>query len=148
MRATIVLVADSAAENYGKKIMLEAHRAGDVGFEMARLPQHVSLKQPFAIAALEEFEKFFDEFAGDISPQKIRMQELEICPNNVLGGVPSGCLSIKVEQSEELKTLQKKLFARLEERFGPCPAEHDEDYVFLVTDSWNRNMNDSRIAGA
>ena len=135
MKATIVLIADSAAENYGygRKIMLDAHRAGGVGFEMARLPQHVSLKQPFVIPSLEEMEDFFDEFAREISPQKIKMEELEICPNNALGGVPSGCLSLKVEQSENLKALQRKLFAQLEERFGPCPAEHDEDYVFHMT---------------
>ena len=133
MKATIVLIADSAAENYGRKIMLDAHRAGGVGFEMARLPQHVSLKQPFVIPSLEEMETFFDAFAREIPPQKIKMEELEICPNNVLGGVPSGCLSLKVEQSENLKTLQRKLFAQLEERFGPCPAEHDEDYVFHMT---------------
>ena len=75
MKATIVLIADAAAENYGRKIMLEANRAGGVGFEMARLPQHVSLKQPFFIKSLEE----------------------------------------------------------MEERFGPCPAEHDNDYVFHMT---------------
>ena len=47
MKATIVLIADNDAENYGRKLMLEANRYGKMGFEMARLPQHVSLKQPF-----------------------------------------------------------------------------------------------------
>ena len=47
MKATIVLIADCNAENFGRKMMLKAHRAGSLGFEMARLPQHVSLKQPF-----------------------------------------------------------------------------------------------------
>ena len=37
MKATIVLIADNAAENYGRKMMLEAHRYGKMGFEMARL---------------------------------------------------------------------------------------------------------------
>ena len=37
MKATIVLVADNDAENYGREIMLKAHRIGDVGFDMARL---------------------------------------------------------------------------------------------------------------
>ena len=57
MKATIVLIADNEAENYGRKLMLKAHRAGGMGFEMARLPQHVSLKQPFAIESLEEAEE-------------------------------------------------------------------------------------------
>ena len=48
---------------------------------------------------MEEMEEFFDGFAKSVPVQKIRMEELELCPNNALGGVPSGCLSIKVEQS-------------------------------------------------
>ena len=49
MKATFVLLADVEAENFGRKCMLEAHRAGAFGFEMARLPHHISLKQPFKI---------------------------------------------------------------------------------------------------
>ncbi len=133
MKATIVLIADSAAENYGRKLMLEAHKAGGMGFEMARLPQHVSLKQPFFISNLAEMEEFFDKFAAGKKPVSIKMEEVEVCPNNVLGGNPSGCLSMRVEQSKELKEMQKELFEKLEERFGPCPAEHDNDYVFHMT---------------
>ena len=29
--------------------------------------------------------------------------------------------------------MQRELFEKLEERFGPCPAEHDNDYVFHMT---------------
>ena len=133
MKATIVLVAGTAAENYGRQLMLDAHRAGGMGFEMARLPQHVSLKQPFAVPGFNEIADFFDGFARGIPAQRIRMEKLEISPNDVLGGVPSGCLSIKVEQSEELRTLQRRLFGELEARFGPCPAMHDDDYVFHMT---------------
>lgn len=68
MKATIVLIADNDAENYGRKLMLEAHRYGKMGFEMARLPQHVSLKQPFAVPGLEAMEAFFDRFAKELCP--------------------------------------------------------------------------------
>ena len=71
MKATIVLLADTEAENFGRKLMLEAHRIGSIGFEMARLPQHVSLKQPFSIPDLEKMENFFDEFARDMQPFQI-----------------------------------------------------------------------------
>lgn len=133
MKATIVLIADSAAENYGRKLMLAAHKAGGMGFEMARLPQHVSLKQPFSISNLAEMEDFFDEFTVGKKPVSIKMEEMEVCPNNVLGGTPSGCLSMRTEQSKELKEMQRELFEKLEARFGPCPAEHDDDYVFHMT---------------
>ena len=32
MKATIVLIADNDAENYGRRLMLEAHRYGKMGF--------------------------------------------------------------------------------------------------------------------
>lgn len=133
MKATIVLIADAEAENYGRRLMLEAHRLGGTGFEMARLPQHVSLKQPFSIASLEEMEAFLDEFSSQVTRQKIQMEALELYPSSAIGGTPSGCLSIRVKQSDELKALQKSLFSSLEARFGPCPADFDDDYVFHMT---------------
>lgn len=62
-------------ENYGRKLMLEAHRHGRIGFEMARLPQHVSLKQPFAIPGLENMEVFFDGFAKELCPFDIELYQ-------------------------------------------------------------------------
>uniref|UniRef100_UPI0040573091 hypothetical protein n=1 Tax=Acetatifactor sp. TaxID=1872090 RepID=UPI0040573091 len=124
MKATIVLIADNEAENFGRKLMLAAHRAGDLGFEMARLPQHVSLKQPFSIPSLEEMEAFFDEFAEKLVEKiakagelfTVQFEELEICPSNVLGGNPSGVLSLRVKESKELREMQHKLFRELEKR--------------------------------
>lgn len=133
MKATIVLLANSEAENFGRNLMLEAHRAGDLGFEMARLPQHVSLKQPFSIPSLEEIAEFFVNYAKEQNPVEVIFEELEVCPSNVLGGNPSGVLSLRVKESEILRKMQKELFTKLEERFGPCPAEHDHDYVFHMT---------------
>ena len=133
MKATIVLIADNDAENYGRKLMLDAHRIGNLGFEMARLPQHISLKQPFSISSLEEMEEFFDGFAKEQRPVRIQFEELNIHPSDVLGGIPSGCISIKVKESEELKQMQTALFKNLKERFGDCPAAHDDNYIFHMT---------------
>lgn len=133
MRATIVLIADNEAENYGRSLMLEAHRAGGMGFEAARLPMHVSLKQTFAIGNLDGFVDFFDYFVKQLKPIRIRMEGPEVFPNDALGGIPSGVLMMKVEQSDELKNAQKLLFEQLEKRYGPCPAEHDDDYMFHMT---------------
>lgn len=93
MKATIVLIADHDAENYGRKLMLEAHKHGKMGFEMARLPQHVSLKQPFSIPNLEDMEVFFDEFAKEVHSFDIEFEQMDVWPSNVLGGSPSGCMS-------------------------------------------------------
>ena len=133
MKGTIVLLAGIEAENYGRKVMYKAHKAGNLGFEMARLPQHVSLKQPFSIPNLQQFEDFFDNFAETVNPVKIQFEKLNVFPSNVLGGAPSGCMSISARKSNELESLQNKLFQKLEECFGPCPAEHDDDYIFHMT---------------
>lgn len=132
MKATIVLIADNEIENYGRKLMLAAHKAGNLGFEMARLPQHVSLKQPFSIPNLEEMEEFFDEFVEELKPIHVKFKHLNVYSSNVLG-YESGCMSIEVEKTDELDLAQKKLFKKLENRFGPCPAEHDDDYTFHMT---------------
>lgn len=133
MRATIVLIANNEGENFGRKMMLRAHRAGGMGFEMARLPQHVSLKQTFIIPSLERFEAFFDEFAKKMQPVKIEFEQIDIFPNNVLGGVPSGVMSLRVKETPELKSAQKMLFDELHKEFGACPADHDDDYIFHMT---------------
>ena len=90
MKATIVLIADNEAENFGRKMMLEAHKHGNMGFEMARLPQHVSLKQPFSIPNLDDMEDFFDRFVKELLPFEIEFEDINVFPSNVLNGLPSG----------------------------------------------------------
>lgn len=113
--------------------MLEAHRYGDMGFEMARLPQHVSLKQPFAIPSLERMERFFDDFAKCLTPFYIEFVDMELFPSDVLGGVKSGCLCLRVKATPELQAARERLNGELLKAFGPCPAEHDNDYIFHMT---------------
>jgi len=132
MKATLVLLADIEAENFGRKCMLEANRAGQTGFEMARLPHHISLKQPFKIANLEVVENIFDEYAQEVYAITVPLLELDCFPSNVFG-YESGCMSIRAEGTPQLKAMQQKLFDRLEATLGPCPAEHDSDYVFHMT---------------
>lgn len=133
MKATIVLIANTEAENFGKKLMLKAHRYGNLGFEMARLPQHISLKQPFKIPDLKSMESFFDEFVKNIFPIDIEFECLELFPTKVLGGFDSGCLTLRVKKTQTLENIQKRLNEELTKKFGPCPAEHDDDYIFHMT---------------
>ena len=133
MKATIVLIADTDAENYGRKLMLQAHRFGNTGFEMARLPQHVSLKQPFAIPSLEKMELFFDEFSKKLHPVDVEFVGLDLFPSNVLNGLESGCISVRVKDTPQLVEAQKQLNEDLYRQIGPCPAEHDDAYIFHMT---------------
>lgn len=133
MKATIVLIASNEIENMGRKIMLEAHQKGDLGFEMARLPHHVSLKQPFTINDIYEIERYFDEFAGTIKPVSVKFTEVALWPSKVFG-YDSGVMVIKAEKTEELFNLHKRLNKELEERYGSCPADFDgEAYTFHMT---------------
>ena len=109
MKATIVLIANNEAENFGRRLMLEAHKYGGMGFEMARLPQHVSLKQTFFIQNLEKMEEFFDSFAKELKPFEIEFVDMDLFPNNVLGGVPSGVMSLRVKDTPQLLEAQRKL---------------------------------------
>lgn len=132
MKATIVLLADIEGENFGRKCMLDANRAGNVGFEMARLPHHISLKQPFKIPNLERMEQIFDEYVGEVNAISVPLLELNCFPSDVLG-YASGCMSVRADSTPQLKAMQLKLFDRLEASLGPCPADHDSDYVFHMT---------------
>lgn len=127
MKATIVLIADNEAENFGRKMMLEAHKYGNMGFEMARLPQHVSLKQPFVISNLKEMEDFFDDFIKTLEPVEIEFEDIDVFPSNVLGGLESGVMSLRVKETPQLVNAQRKLNESLYEKFGPCPADHDDN---------------------
>lgn len=133
MKATVVLIADDAAENFGRKLMLDAHRYGKMGFEMARLPQHISLKQPFVIPDLDRMEVLFDEYVKRICPFDIEFTGIDLFPSNVLGGVDSGCLTLRVKTTRQLVDAQRELNDLLYREFGPCPAEHDNDYIFHMT---------------
>ena len=66
---------------------------------------------------------------GDIG---IPLLELNCFPSNVFG-YESGGLSIRAERTPELVKMQKDLFEVLEAKLGPCPAEHDSDYMFHMT---------------
>lgn len=133
MKATIVLIANNEAENFGRRLMFEANKHGKMGFEMARLPQHVSLKQTFFIPDLEEMEELFDNFAKGLKAFEIEFVDMDLFPNNVLGGVPSGVMSLRVKETPQLLEAQRRFNEALYKKFGPCPADHDDDYIFHMT---------------
>ena len=108
MKATFVLIASNETDNMAKKLMLEAHQKGNLGFEMTRLPHHVSLKQPFKITNLNEIECYFDEFVSSLKPITVKLLNIELWPSNVFG-YESGVLVIKAEKSEALFNLHKRL---------------------------------------
>ncbi|QAA32516.1 2'-5' RNA ligase family protein [Clostridium manihotivorum] len=133
MKATFVLLANNELENMGRRIMLEAHKKSKLGFEMARLPHHISLKQPFHIESLEEIENYFDEFVKTLKPIKVILKEVKCYPSSVFG-YSSGVMVIEADKSQELQSLHKRLNEELEKIFGECKANFDGDeYIFHMT---------------
>lgn len=47
----------------------------------------------------------------------------------MLGGCPSGCMSLRVKGTPQLMDAQKRLNEGLYKKFGPCLAEHDDDNI-------------------
>jgi len=135
MKATFVLLAGNDLDNYAKKLVLKAQEIGRLGFEACRLPFHVSLKQPFEIKNLNSIEEYFDCFVKSIRPVTVHFTELDLYKANIMGN-DSGVLSLKAERTWQLDDLQKTFFTELNEKFGECKAEHDDDYVFHMTISY------------
>ena len=73
--------------------------------------QHLNRKRKsnrhFQLVDLEEMEEFFDEFAKELSPFDIEFVQVDVFPSNVLGGVPSGCMSLRVKENVQLVEAQK-----------------------------------------
>lgn len=133
MKATFVLIPSNETENMARKLTLEAHEKGKLGFEMTRLPHHISLKQPFKMPNLQVIEQYFDEFILTLKPISVKLLNIELWQSKVFG-YDSGVIVIKVEKSEELYDLHKRLNKELKERFGECHADFDGDeYTFHMT---------------
>jgi len=112
--------------------MLKVYKTDGMEFEMSRLPHHVSLKQPFFIKNLEEIEEFFDTFTKSLSPIKVKFEKMVAWPSSVFG-YESGVLVLQAEKSIEVNAIQASLNNELYEKFGECPAGHDDDYTFHMT---------------
>ncbi len=133
MKATFVLLANYEADNLAKKILLEAHKIGRVGFESARIPSHISLKQPFKINSLEEIERYFDEFSSNLKAMSIELTTLDYLSINSFA-YESGLIWFNINETKELRHIHNNLNKELEERFGSTKANFDGvNYRFHMT---------------
>lgn len=77
MKATFALLANTEVYNVVRKLALEIHRYR-TGTLHVRLPPHISLKQPFAIANLAQLEAYMAELAETISPFTVKLTHLQL----------------------------------------------------------------------
>ena len=133
MKATIVLIANNQTSNMAGKLLLDANKIVDLGYEMTRLPFHVSLKQPFIINDLDEFEEFFDDYSKTVKAVNVHFEKLITWENSVFG-YDSGVMVLRAEKTEELANMHQELNHQLEEKFGTCQAAFDgAEYQFHMT---------------
>ena len=133
MKATFALLANLKINNLVRKIAWENHRSHGIGFEVARLEPHVSLKQGFEVHDFESLEAYMTDLAASIPPFEIHITGIQAIPANI-DSVETGILWFDIENTPNLRGLHNRLNRELESRFGPTPAEHDgEAYHFHMT---------------
>ena len=78
MKATFALLANTEVYNVVRKLAWEIHQTYRTGTLHVRLPPHISLKQPFAIANLAQLEAYMAELAETISPFTVKLTHLQL----------------------------------------------------------------------
>jgi 2'-5' RNA ligase len=133
MKATFALLANIEVYNWVRKLAWEIHLKYRTGTLHVRLPPHISLKQPFAMADLAALEAYMAELAATIPPFTAHLTELQLEIGN-FKGMEYGVLWLAVQETEMLRQLHKRLNEELTQRFGNTQANDDgPDYQFHMT---------------
>lgn len=129
MKAAIVVLANSAIQNFIRRIVFEINAAYRTEFYAALLPSHVSLKQPFAFEDMDVLEHYFDTLAASTAPFEIQLDRFYY---EEWGGF--GILGLNVVETPILRGLHNQLNADLSGLFKDTRAPHDgSEYHFHMT---------------
>jgi 2'-5' RNA ligase len=133
MKATFALLSNREIYNWVRKLAWEIHLKYRTRTLHVRLPPHISLKQPFAIADIAPLEAYTTEFAATIPPFTAHLTELQLEIGN-FQGMEFGILWLAVQETKELRQLHNRLNQELAQRFGNTQANDDgPDYEFHMT---------------
>jgi 2'-5' RNA ligase len=133
MKAAFAVLANLEAYNFVRKLAWNIHFQYHTGTIDARLPPHVSLKQPFAISDLDALEQYMHELAQRIAPFEVELTKLEL-RSITHQERDYGLLWIAVQENPTLRALHNKLNLELSQRFGDARADFDgEEYFFHMT---------------
>lgn len=133
MRATFAVLANLEAYNFVRRVAWNIHFQYRTGTIDARLPPHISLKQPFATTDLNLVEEYMSELAQAIEPFEVELTRLEL-RSITHQGRDYGLLWIAVRENPTLRALHNRLNQDLSERFGDTRADFDGDqYLFHMT---------------
>lgn len=129
MKAVIVLLADYETQNKIRKVVFELDSKYGIDFLAARLPAHISLKQPFNFENMDTLEKYAEQLAANLAPVKIEPGEIYYADWG-----NSGILGINIKETKMLRSLHEKLNRELAELFINTSAPFDGDeYKFHIT---------------
>jgi len=133
VKAAFALLVDADVQNLVRAVVWEIHRKYRTNIDVARLPQHVSLKQPFEITALGPVEQYMSELAASVPPVELHLTHLETVPARI-ENVDSAILWMDVEQTAALQALHARLNDELASRFVNTAADYDGvTYHFHLT---------------
>jgi 2'-5' RNA ligase len=124
MKAAFALLANVEVHNFVRRLAWGIHEKYHTGTIDARLPPHISLKQPFGISNLDPLEEYMDELAKSIHPFDVTLTELQLVPIP-FEGTEFGLLWIDVQETNDLHRLHDRLNAELTQRFGNTQADFD-----------------------
>jgi 2'-5' RNA ligase len=126
IRVAYVIVPSDEVHNYVRKVGVGTLSKYGAVSDIEDCP-HITVKQAFAVDALEPFERYLDNLAGEVEPFEI-----------VIDGIgcfdPQGIVFLNVRPDPRLETLRQRILRDLSAQFGiqPYPLE-DERYRFHAT---------------
>jgi len=133
MKATFALLADHEIHNLVQKLSWDIHQRYRTGIDVARLPPHISLKQPFDISVLDYLGRYMTGLAGSLSRFEVKLTELQVIETTI-EELNTGILWLNVEETNVLRQLHNRVNQELTMHFGNVQAPFDgAEYHFHMT---------------
>jgi len=134
MKATFALLPDIETQNMVTKLAWEIYSEHHASLTIRCLPPHISLKQPFNVSSLDDLANYMQEFAASISEMNLTLDGYQVWDWPNAENPTSGILTIKTQETPELRALHTRLNQELTARFGNCSAPFDGDtYSFHLS---------------
>jgi hypothetical protein len=124
MKAALALLANTEVHNFVRPLAWALHQKYHLGLAATRLPPHVSLKQPFAVADLGALDTYLGELADSLPPVDVGLGPLQLVPATI-EGLESGILWLAVRETVQLRQLHTRICDELRTRLGHTPAPFD-----------------------
>ncbi len=116
-----------------RKLSWDIHRQYRTSIDASRLQPHISLKQPFAVQAVELVAEYMHELAGSLTPFEVNLNGLELFEVH-LDGMDTGVLVLDVQETALLRGLHNRVHEELTARLGDVSAAFDGPaYHFHMT---------------